>query len=52
VIREVQQAKPQLAELCRQHNVRRLEIFGGRARIGPALLVVLDMPRLKFGKNV
>jgi uncharacterized protein len=28
MIRELQQAQPQVAELCRQHNVRRLEIFG------------------------
>ncbi|HEY4210290.1 MAG TPA: nucleotidyltransferase domain-containing protein [Steroidobacteraceae bacterium] len=28
MIREVESAQLQLAELCRRHNVRRLEIFG------------------------
>ena len=28
MILELQQAQPRLVELCRRHNVRRLEIFG------------------------
>jgi predicted nucleotidyltransferase len=28
MIEEIRQAQPKLAELCRRHNVRRLEIFG------------------------
>ena len=28
MIEEIREARPQLAKLCRRHNVRRLEIFG------------------------
>jgi len=33
MIDQIREAQPQLAELCRRHNVRRLELFG--SGLGP-----------------
>jgi predicted nucleotidyltransferase len=33
MIDQIRQAKPELAEICRRHNVRRLDLFG--SAVGP-----------------